>query len=79
MRGLLALVLFAHCDRARALGYGGLSPSADGFRIAYFGYGSNLAASVREGRRGLKPLSCEVRLTHSHACRSHAHLALTPI
>ena len=61
MRRALALILFAHCDRAWSALQPLRPPSADGFRIAYFGYGSNLAASVREGRRGLRPLSCEVR------------------
>ena len=31
--------------------------SADGYRISYFAYGSNLATSVREGRRRLRPIS----------------------
>ena len=61
MRVTLALVLFAHCERAWSALQPPRPPSADGFRVAYFGYGSNLAASVREGRRGLRPLSCEVR------------------
>lgn len=29
----------------------------DGLRVAYFAFGSNLAASVREARRGLRPLN----------------------
>ena len=31
--------------------------SADGLSIRYFAYGSNLATSVREGRRSLRPLT----------------------
>ena len=75
--GALALVLFAHCDRAWSALQPLRSPTADGFRIAYFGYGSNLAASVREGRRGLRPLSCEVGAHDPLTCLpQHACLTL---
>ena len=70
----LALVLFAHCDRAWSALQPPRPPSADGFRVAYFGYGSNLAASVREGRRGLRPLSCEVR-SHPLTCLPQLRLS----
>ena len=74
MRVTLALVLFAHCDRAWSALQPPRPPSADGFRVAYFGYGSNLAASVREGRRGLRPLSCEVR-SHPLTCLPQLRLS----
>ena len=36
---------------------GAAPPSGSGFTVNYFAYGSNLAAAVREGRRGLSPIS----------------------
>ena len=49
---LLLLLGLLHCHALR------VPPSAvDGARISYFAYGANLATSVREGRRRLRPIS----------------------
>lgn len=37
-----------------------------GVTVSYFGYGSNMAASVREGRRGLRPLSTRAAVVRDH-------------
>ena len=39
---------------------------APGLSIRYFAYGSNLATSVREGRRGLRPLSTAPGFVRDH-------------
>ena len=50
----------------------------DGLSIGYFGYGSNLAASVREGRRGLRPLSAAAGLVRDERLAFNM-LGLSPL
>lgn len=49
------LLCIAQCVGAR---------TADGFTVRYFAYGSNLARSVIEGRRRLRPLSTAPAVAH---------------
>lgn len=53
MTAILALAVVANALRPASA----VPPSGSGLTVKYFAFGSNLAASVREGRRGLRPVS----------------------
>lgn len=64
MRRLLICVLASFITPAASLRTPPTT-AVDGLTVRYFAFGSNLAASVREGRRGLTPVSSSPGLVRS--------------